>query len=327
MSDGWVRAARAISVAFVWAAATLVAQAQSYPSRPVKMIVPFPPGGPTDISARIVAAKMGEDLGQPIVVENRAGATGMLGSALVATAPPDGYLIVMGTIGSHVQAPLMAAQSRYDARKDFTPVSLLATAPLVLMVNPDLKVQSVPELVSLMKTAPGKEAYSSSGVGSPLHLAGALFESSTGTKGLHVAYKGSAPALQAVMAGEVAFLFDVVSSALPFVSSGKTRGLAVTGRKRVSSMSSLPTLKELGIPLEAYTWNALFAPPGTPADVVAKLQRAAVKAVKDPQIAAKLAELGLDPVGSTPAELTSLLNEEMAKWGAVIATSGLKGSN
>lgn len=304
------------------------ANAQAFPSRPLKMIVPFPPGGPTDIAARIVAAKMAEDLGQPIVVDNRAGATGMLGSAMVATAPADGYLLVMGTVGSHVQAPLLSGNARYDARTDFAPVSLVATAPLVLMVTPSLKVNSVADLVALMKAAPGKYAYSSSGIGSPLHLAGALFENLTGTKALHVPYKGSAPALQAVVAGEVSFLFDVVSSALPFVSSGRTRGLAVTGSKRVSSMGALPTIKEAGIPeFEAYTWNAIFAPPGTSPEIVARLNKAAVNAVKDAQVAARLQELGLEPVGSSPQDLSVLVSKEIAKWGPVISASGLKGSN
>lgn len=301
------------------------ALAQGFPRNPIKMIVPFPAGGPTDISARLVAGKMADDLGQPVVVDNRPGATGILGSSLVQTAAPDGYTIVMGTVGSHVQAPLLAPKVPYDARKDFAPISLVATAPLVLMVTPSLPAKSVSELVALLKANPGKYTYSSSGIGGPLHLAGVLFEQATGTKALHIPYKGSAPALQAVMTGEVAFLFDVVSSGLPFVSSGKTRGLAVTGPKRVVSMKDLPTMVEAGVAsFEAYTWNALFAPPGTPTEVVARLNKAAVNAARDPQVQARLIELGLEPVGSSPAELAKLVSDEVAKWTPVINAPGLK---
>lgn len=329
MSSSFKKLAARLALAFgALAIVAPAAMAQSFPSRPLKMIVPWPPGGPTDIVARLVAIKMSEELGQPVVVDNRAGATGMLGSSVVSSAPPDGYLFVMGTIGSHVQAPLMAGKVPYNARTGFTPISLLVMAPMMLMVNPQLKADTVSELVALMMASPDKFTYSSTGIGSPAHLASKMLEHMTGARGLHVPYKGSAPALQAVVAGEVDFLFDVVSSAQPFVSSGRTRGLAVAGAKRVGSMSTLPTMMEVGFPkFEAYTWNALFAPPGTPADIVARLNKASVNAVKDPHVVARLVELGLEPVGSTPAELAALLSADIAKWGLVIAASGLKGSN
>jgi tripartite-type tricarboxylate transporter receptor subunit TctC len=308
------------------AALPLQAPAQSeFPDRTIRMVVPFPPGGPTDIVARLVAVHMTTTLGQNVVVENRAGATGTIGSLVVAKSPPDGYTIVMGTLGSHTLAPLLQATMPYDPRKDFAPVSLLATVPNVLMVANSVPAKDVRELIALMKANPGKLNYGSAGNGSPLHLSGVLFQKLAGVDAVHVPYKGSNPALQDLRSGRIEFMFDAIPSALALVTSGAVRGLAVTGTKRVATLKDLPTMRESGVPdFESYTWNALFAPPGTPAPIIAKLNAAAVEAVRNPEIQKRLAEFGAEIAGSTPQELGELVAREMRTWGPAVEASGAK---
>jgi len=302
------------------------AQAQStFPDRTIRLVVPFPPGGPTDIVARLVAASMTNSLGQNVVVENRAGATGTIGSMVVAKSPPDGYTMVMGTLGSHTLAPLMQASMPYDPRKDFAPISLLAIVPNVLMVANSVPAKDVRELIALMKASPGKFNYGSAGNGSPLHLSGVLFQNLAGVEAVHVPYKGSNPALQDLRSGRIEFMFDAIPSALPLVTSGAVRALAVTGPKRVSSLKDLPTMREAGVAdFESYTWNALFAPAGTPPAVIARLNRAVLEALGSTDIQKRLAEFGADVVGSSPEELGKLVADELRKWEPVVVASGAK---
>ena len=294
-----------------------------FPTRPVTMVVPFPAGGSTDLVARVVAEKMTQELGQQIVVENRGGAGGNVGSAAAAKADPDGYTMLMGTVATHALNPALYKKMPYDPVADFAPVSLLVVVPNVLVVNPDFPAKDVAELIALLKAEPGKYSYASSGNGTPLHLSGELFKSMAGVDMVHVPYKGAGPALVDVMGGHVPIMFDNLPSSTEHIKAGKLRGLAVTTAERASSMPDLPTVSESGLPgYETYTWNALFVPAGTPPEVIARLNEAAVKAVADPEVQAKLQSFGAAVVGSTPDELAAHVQAELAKWAPVVAASG-----
>lgn len=305
-------------------AAALPANAQStYPTRPVSLIVPFPAGGSTDLVARVVAEKMSGLLGQQIVVDNRGGAGGNVGTAAAAKAEPDGYTLLMGTVATHAINSALYKKMPYDPVKDFAPVSLLVVVPNVLVVNPDFPAQNVQELIALAKEKPGELSYASSGNGTPLHLSGELFKTMAGVDIVHVPYKGAGPALVDVMGGHVPIMFDNLPSSTEHIKAGKLRGLAVTTAERSPSMPDLPTIAESGLPgYETYTWNALFVPAGTPPDVVAKLNEAAVAAVSDPEIKAKLESMGATIVGSTPEQLAAHVQAELDKWGPVVKASG-----
>ncbi|MFO1049426.1 MAG: tripartite tricarboxylate transporter substrate binding protein [Geminicoccaceae bacterium] len=305
-------------------AGALPAHAQSvYPTRPVSLIVPFPAGGSTDLVARVVAEKMSGLLGQQIVVDNRGGAGGNVGSAAAAKAEPDGYTLLMGTVATHAINSALYKKMPYDPVKDFAPVSLLVVVPNVLVVNPDFPAKNVQELIALAKEKPGELSYASSGNGTPLHLSGELFKSMAGVDIVHVPYKGAGPALVDVMGGHVPIMFDNLPSSTEHIKAGKLRGLAVTTAERSPSMPDLPTIAESGLPgYETYTWNALFVPAGTPPDVIAKLNEAAVAAVSDPEVKAKLETMGASVVGSTPEELAKHVQAELDKWGPVVKASG-----
>ena len=302
---------------------TMAAAQDAFPTRPVSLVIPFPAGGSTDLVGRIVAEKMSSLLGQQIVVDNRGGAGGNVGSAAVAKAEPDGYTILMGTVATHAINPALYKKMPYDPVADFAPISLLVVVPNVLVVNPDFPAQNVQELIALAKEKPGELSYASSGNGTPLHLSGELFKSMAGVDIVHVPYKGAGPALIDVMGGHVPIMFDNLPSSTEHIKAGKLRGLAVTTAERAPSMPDLPTIAESGLPgYETYTWNALFAPAGTPPEVIAKLNEAAVAAVKDPAVQAKLADVGASVVGSTPEELGEHVKAEMAKWAPVVKASG-----
>ena len=302
---------------------TMAAAQDAFPTRPVSLVIPFPAGGSTDLVGRIVAEKMSSLLGQQIVVDNRGGAGGNVGSAVVAKAEPDGYTILMGTVATHAINPALYKKMPYDPVADFAPISLLVVVPNVLVVNPDFPAQNVQELIALAKEKPGELSYASSGNGTPLHLSGELFKSMAGVDIVHVPYKGAGPALIDVMGGHVPIMFDNLPSSTEHIKAGKLRGLAVTTAERAPSMPDLPTIAESGLPgYETYTWNALFAPAGTPPEVIAKLNEAAVAAVKDPAVQAKLADVGASVVGSTPEELGEHVKAEMAKWAPVVKASG-----
>ena len=295
----------------------------AYPLRPISLVVPFPAGGSTDLVARVVAEKMSQDLGQQVVVDNRGGAGGNVGAAAAAKADPDGYTILMGTVSTHALNPALYKKIPYDPVKDFAPISLLAFVPNVLVVNPDFPAQNVAELIALAKEKPGELSYASSGNGTPLHLSGELFKTMAGVDIVHVPYKGAGPALVDVMGGHVPIMFDNLPSSTEHIKAGKLRGLAVTTAERAASMPDLPTVAESGLPgYETYTWNALFAPAGTPPEVIARLNEAALKALADPEVQAKLQGFGATVVGSTPGELAAHVQAELAKWAPVVQASG-----
>ncbi|MES2535618.1 MAG: tripartite tricarboxylate transporter substrate binding protein [Pseudomonadota bacterium] len=302
----------------------MLALAQAYPSKPVRVVVPYPPGGPTDIAARIVAQKLSENMRQSFVVENRPGATGMIGTDLVAKATPDGYTLLVNA-SVQVIYPSLFAKMAFDPIKDFSPVTVLAQGPLVLLVNPDLPVKSVKDLVALAKSKPGKLQFGSSGNGAATHLSAEAFKILAGVDMQHITYKGSTPALTDVMGGHVQLMFDSMSSSLPFIKAGKLRALAVTTAVRSPAMPDLPTIAEAGVPgYDLSTWYGLWAPAGTPKDIVSKLSTEVAKILKTPEVREKLAALGSEPVGNSPDEFATFSRIEQVKWAKVVRESGAK---
>lgn len=307
--------------ATIWTGAA--AAQEGFPNRPIRLVVPFAAGGSTDIVARIIAAKMGDILKQPVVVDNRGGAGGNLGAAAVARAAPDGYTVLMGTVATHAINPALYTKMPYDPVKDFAPVSLLVNVPNVVIVHPSLNVKTTAELIALLKANPDKYEYASSGIGTPLHLSGALFESMAGVKMVHVPYKGAGPAMLDVVSGQVKIMFDNLPSAIGQIRKGAVVGLAITTKDRSPAAPDLPTVSESGLPgYETYSWNAIFAPAGTPMAIVDKLAQAGAEAVADPEVKAKLADLSAVTVGSTPDQLAAHVKAELAKWGPVVKASG-----
>jgi tripartite-type tricarboxylate transporter receptor subunit TctC len=295
------------------------ALADGFPERQVTLVVPFAAGGSTDVVARIIAQKMSEDLGQQVIVQNVAGAGGNLGADNVARADADGYTILMGTVATHALNPLILKSTPYDAEKDFAPISLLVVVPNVLVVNPALPAKNVEELLALLKGAPDQYSYASSGNGTPLHLSGELFKSMAGVEMVHIPYKGAGPALNDVIANQVPIMFDNLPSSSGHIKAGTLRALAVTTKERAASFPDVPTVAESGIPgYETYTWNALFAPAGTPPEVIARLNQSANTALKDPSVAERMKEFSATIVGSTPEELGAHVKAEIAKWTPVV---------
>jgi len=300
------------------------AQAQEFPDRPVTLVVPFAAGGSTDVVARIIGQKMADDLGQQIVVENVAGAGGNLGADRVARAEPDGYTILMGTVATHALNPLILKTKPYDPEKDFAPVSLLVLVPNVLVVNPELPAKNVAELLALLKAEPEKYSYASSGNGTPLHLSGELFKKMAGVSMQHVPYKGSGPALNDVIGNQVPIMFDNLPSSSGHIKSGTLRALAVTTKERAPSFPDVPTIAETIPGYETYTWNALFAPAGTPKEAIDRLNTAAKKALADPTVAGKMKDFSATIVASTPEELATHVTAELAKWGPVVKDANVQ---
>ncbi|MDV3249882.1 tripartite tricarboxylate transporter substrate binding protein [Devosia sp. BK] len=295
-----------------------------FPSHPINLVVPFAAGGSTDLVGRIVAEAMSKELGQNVLVVNQAGAGGVVGATAVVDAAPDGYMILMGTIATHALSASLYATPPFDPSADFTPISLLVTVPNVLLVNPDFPAKTVEELIAKLKAEPEEHAYASSGNGTPLHLSGELFKSMTGTDMVHVPYQGSGPALVDALSGAVPIIFDNLPSASEHMKAGTLRPLAVTTLERSASFPDVPTMDEAGVPgYETNTWNALFAPAGTPPEVIEKLNAAAVAAVNDPAVKEQLAEAGAVVVGSTPEELAEHVKSEVARWAPVIAEAGV----
>ena len=319
-----------VAIAFAVAACGLTGPtparaADAFPTQPVKLVIPFPPGGSTDVVGRIVAAKMGELLGQTVLVENKAGAGGNIGAAQVAKADPDGYTMLMGTVATHAINPALYPKMPYDPVKDFAPVSLLVTVPNVLVVHPSLEAKDVQGLIALLKANAGKYDYASSGIGTPLHLSGEIFKMMTGVEMTHVPYRGAGPAMNDLLGGQVKVMFDNLPASIGHIRQGSLRGLAITTTKRSPAAPGLPTMAEAGLPgYETYSWNALFAPAGTPQPVVDRLAKAAAEAVADPAVRQRLADLSAEPVGAGPAELAKHVEAELAKWGPVVKASGAK---
>lgn len=306
------------------AATALAAQANSaaaetYPSKPVTIVVAYAPGGANDLIGRLVAQKLTEELGQSFIVENRTGASGIPGTTAVARAQPDGYTLLLGAGGTMTINPGLFKSLPYDSLKSFAPIGLAAKSPLVVVVPPSLPVNNIEELIAYAKSKKEGITYASPGAGTPLHLAGELFRKSAGVEMLHVPYKGSAPALNDLMAGRVDLMFDVLGSSMQFVNSGKLRALAVTSMEKSDQLPNVPTLDEQGLKsFDVTSWFGLFAPANTPASVIAKLNAALKKTAASPDMRHRLAPLGMEPATSTPEQLRTLVKSEREKWGKVI---------
>jgi tripartite-type tricarboxylate transporter receptor subunit TctC len=314
-----------IFIAVAGLAFALNATAQTYPAKPIRLMVPFPPGGSTDIVARIVAQKLSTQLGQGVVIENRGGAGGTLGTAVVAKAPADGYMLTVGTTSTHVVAPSVFQKLEYDPVKDFQPISLMAVTPYLLVVNPNVQAKSLKELVELMRSQPGKMNYASAGVGSTTHLAMEMLKGASHTYALHIPYNGNGPAGTAVIAGQVEILFGSLPAVLPHAKSGRVRALAVGTPKRSPSLPDVPTVAESGYPgFDASLWLAIMAPAGTPQPVVERLHKEVVAAVSSKETAESLDKAGAEPVTSTPAELAAMIRDGVAKYAKVVKDAGVK---
>jgi len=318
-----VLALLAIVATAIAAPLTFAQGAANYPAKPVRLVVPFPAGGTTDILARAVAQRLSEAWGQQVIVDNRPGAGGNIGSDLVAKAKPDGYTLLMGTVGTHAINPSLYRNMPYDHVKDFAPVILVAGVPNVLVVNPSLPVHSVPELIAYAKANPGKLNFASSGNGTSIHLSGELFKAMTGVEMTHVPYKGSAPALTDLIGGQVQLMFDNLPSSLPFIKAGKLRALAVTSGARAAALPDLPTLAESGLPgFEASSWFGVLAPAGTSRDIVAKLNGAIAGWLASPEAKEKLLAQGAIAAGGTPEDFARHIGAETSKWAKVVKASG-----
>jgi tripartite-type tricarboxylate transporter receptor subunit TctC len=299
------------------------AHAETYPSKTIKMVVPFPAGGTTDVLARIIGQELTKAWGQQVIIDNRPGAGGNIGADVVAKSPADGYTLLMGTVGTHGINVSLYKKMPYDAVKDFAPITLVAAVPNLLVVHPSVPVNSVKELIAYAKANPTKLAYASSGNGTSIHLSAELFKTMTGVQMTHVPYKGSAPALTDLLGGQVQLMFDNMPTALPHAKAGKLRPLAVTTAKRSPAMPDLPTIAEAGVPgYEASSWFGVLAPAGTPKDVVTKLNKEIVRILALPEIKERLSGQGAEPVGDTPEQFAAHIKAEIAKWERVVKASG-----
>lgn len=306
-----------------WSASAMAQE--KWPNKVITYVVPFAAGGATDILARLISNKLGPALGTTVIVENKPGAGGNIGSDFVAKATPDGHVILGGTISSHAINTSLYANMPYDPVKSFEPVTLIGTLPNVLVVNANSPYKTVQDVIDAAKKKPDAVSFGSSGNGTSQHLSGELFESKTGTQMLHVPYKGSAPAMQALLAGDVDLVFENISAAVPLVESGKLRALAVTSAKRASGMPNVPTMAEAGLKdYEIVSWQAVFAPANTPKPVVKRLSEEIAKIIKEPEITSRLAGLGIEPSGAGPAELGRFQKEEVARWAELIKTAKIK---
>ena len=306
------------------AAGVASATAQGWPSHPVKVIVPFAPGGPTDVVARLIVNKLAEKTGKQFYVENASGAGGNVGTARAAQGGPDGTTLLV-TGGNHANNPYLYAHLNYDPVKDFKTISIVTDQAIVLAVHPSVQAQSVKELIALIKANPGKFSYASPGTGTPPQLVGELFKVSLAPDLVHVPFGGGGPAVGSTVAGHTLISFGALAPAVPLIKDGKLRALAVTQKKRSQALPDVPTMTEAGYPeVEGSTWTAMYAPAATPDDIVKEINRLVVDSVKLPDVKEKLAALGIEPVGSSPEELAAFLKSEMAKWSKVIKAAGIK---
>lgn len=319
---------RLIHVAACVAVAVLlhgVAWAQSWPSRPIRIVVPYAAGGNTDVVARLTAERLQNALGQSVTVENRAGGAGMVAVSYVMNAPADGYTLLMSSTGPHTIMPALKPSVPFDPLKDLVPVSNVSSNALVLLVHPSLPAKTYKELVALAKQQPGKLNIGSGGIGSTAHLAGEMLKSMAGIQMIHVPFSGGAPLMVSALAGNVQVSFNNIADALPMIRSGKLVGLAVTSRERQPQAPDLPTLAELGLSdYEAGPWNGVVAPAKTPPEVVAKLSQAIQTLVKEPAFRARLVEIGSVPIGDTPEQYRSTIEKELVRWKKVVIDAGIK---
>jgi tripartite-type tricarboxylate transporter receptor subunit TctC len=306
------------------ALAPVVAQAQgAFPSKALTIVVPFSAGGTTDILARIVGQYMAKDLGQPVIIDNRAGAGGNIGAQMVARAAPDGYTLLMGTVGTHAINQSLYKKLAFDPIKDFAPITRVALVPNLLVANPAQPFKTVKDLVAYAKANPGKLTFASSGSGTSIHLSGEMFQQMAGVDMQHIPYKGSAPALTDLLGGQTAIMFDNMPSVISHVRAGKLRPIAVTTPNRSPALPDVPTIAESGVPgYSATSWFGLLAPAGTPAPVMAKLHGSILKALADPEVKKKLAEQGAEPHGEKPEQFAEFIRSETAKWGRTVKVSG-----
>jgi tripartite-type tricarboxylate transporter receptor subunit TctC len=302
-----------------------VVSGQTYPTRPIRMVVPFSAGaGVTDIMARLVGQQLSASIGQQIVIDNRPGAGGIPGTEVASKAAPDGYTLLMTNVALAVN-PYLYPKLPYDALRDFTPVTMVNSAPLLLVVHPSLAAKSVKELVAYAKSHPGQLNYGSGGVGSTPHLSGELFRSIAGFDAVHVPYKGGAPALADLVGGQLSFMIENVPGTLPFVKAGKLRALAITSSKRSPLEPALPTMAEAGVPgYEVIGWNGIVAVKGTSPAIVSRLHTEVAAILRTPEVKQRLAALGAEPVGNTPAEFGAFIKAEMARWGTIIREKGIR---
>ncbi len=316
----WLRSA---AFAVLTATAALTAQAQVYPTKPIRLVCPFPPGGAVDIASRAIAAELSKTIGQPVSVENRPGAGGNIGGADVARAAADGYTLLMTTSGINAINPVLYRKMSFDPNKDLTPVVALVSLANVLVVHPSVKANNVGELLAMVKAQPGQMTFASSGSGTSIHMSGEMFMHLTGTKMIHVPYKGSAPALTDLLGGQVQMMFDNIPSALPHIRSGKLRALATTGGARDPALPELPTIAETGIKgYEAGVWFGLAAPAGTPEAVVNKISAEAIKGTKSPDFIKRMTELGYVIMGEGPTQMAAMIKAEIERWTPVVKASG-----
>jgi tripartite-type tricarboxylate transporter receptor subunit TctC len=315
---------RALAALAVMLACAGGALAQGWPNRPIRMIVPYTPGGYTDLMARLVGQKISEALGQPIIFENKPGANAIIGTDVVAKAAPDGY--TFGTvIAAHAVNATLNPKLPYDTLKDFSYVSLMSVAPLIMIAHPSLPANNVAELIALAKAKPGELNFASSGVGAAAHLTMEMFKSRTGIDMVHIPYKGTAGALQDVIGGRINVMFDVVGPLMPQVRSGLAKSIVVTAKERIPAASDVPTMAEQGVPdFISGTWAGIIAPAGTPKEIVDRVAAEAAKALADPALKDKLVEQGIVAVGSTPEEFRSFVAEEIGRWRKVITDAGIK---
>ena len=299
--------------------------AQQWPSKPIKWVVPFAPGGTTDILARTIGEKLSVTLGQPIIVDNKPGAGGGVGADQVAKSPADGYTIMGGTISTHAINASLYSNLPYDPVRDFAPITLIVRVPNMLVVNPELPAKDVRELIALLKASPGKYSFASSGNGTSQHLSGELFKTMTGVEMQHIPYRGSPPALADVVGGQVAMTFDNITTAWPLVKGGKLRALAVTTAKRSPIAPDVPTLAESGLPgYEIGSWQGVFAPAGVSTEIVKRLNTEIVRIINAPDVRQKLVDMGAEPAPNTPEEFAAMVKAEVAKWADVVRKSGAK---
>lgn len=324
MMKSFVRAASVIAVMAACAGSAETAFAQSWPNRPIRMVVPYTPGGYTDLMARLVSEKMSIALGQPIVIENKPGANAAIGTDAVAKAAPDGY--TFGTvIAAHSVNPTLNPKLPYDAMKDFTYVSLTSVAPLILIATPSLPAKDMKEFIALAKAKPGSLNFASSGIGSAAHLTMEMLKSREGINLQHIPYKGTSGALQDTVGGQINVMFDVIGPLMSQVKSGNAKALAVAAKERVPAAGDVPTMAEAGVPdFVSGTWSGIIAPAGTPKEIVDRVAAEAKKALTDPDLKKKLDDQGIVPMGTTPDEFRAFVTDEIARWKKVITDAGIK---
>lgn len=313
----------ALVAGLLLAACAQTALAQSFPSRPVRMMVPYPPGGAVDIVARLMSERMSRELGVPVAIENKAGAAGVIGAEQVARSPADGYSVVMSTVSSHAIAPAVYRKMPYDPVADFAPITVTVLTPYIITVNPQVPANTLAELIALARARPGTLAFGSSGTGTTPHLAGELFNTLAGVKLTHVPYKGSAPMVNDLLGGQVQVAFD--NTVIPHIRSGRLRGLAVTGSARLAAVPDIPTPTEAGLSgYEAVGWMGLMAPRATPAPVIARLQQAAAAALGQAEVKERLEAMGFQGAADTPEQFARFLASEIGKWARVVKDAGIQ---